>query len=78
VHDGEVGESLQGAPAAAGGALLDLDGPYRSLGDVVGKRCGEIGRETKDHVFVADESSELGAGFGREGARFAVGLAAAR
>ena len=27
LDDGEVGEALQGAPAAAGGALLDLDRP---------------------------------------------------
>ena len=26
LDDGEVGEALQGAPGAAGGALLDLDG----------------------------------------------------
>ena len=35
LHDGEVDESLQGAPGAAGGALLDFDGPDGPFGFVV-------------------------------------------
>jgi hypothetical protein len=37
LHDREVDQSLQGAPGAAGGALLDLDGPDGSFGFVVGE-----------------------------------------
>ena len=36
VHEGEFGEPVQGAPAAAGGALLDFHGPDGLLGLVVG------------------------------------------
>ena len=36
--DGEVDEPLQGAPAAAGCALLDLDWADRAFGCVVGER----------------------------------------
>jgi hypothetical protein len=31
-HGGEVGESLQGSPAAAGGALLDFDWSQGAVG----------------------------------------------
>jgi hypothetical protein len=37
LDDREVGESLQDAPAAAGGALRDFDGPYSALGFVTGE-----------------------------------------
>jgi hypothetical protein len=36
LHDGEVGQSLQGAPATAGGPLLDFDGSDVSFCLVVG------------------------------------------
>jgi hypothetical protein len=45
VHEGEVNESLQGAPAAAGGALLHLDGSDRALGAIARKRYGEVDGE---------------------------------
>ena len=35
VHDREVDESLEGAPATAGGALLHLDWSDRAFGAVV-------------------------------------------
>lgn len=58
VHEGEVDESLEGAPVAAGGALLHLDRSDGALGAIVRKRYVEIDREAQDHVFVVGESSD--------------------
>jgi hypothetical protein len=71
VYDGEAG-SLQRAPASAGGALLDFDWSDCSFRTVVREGHSEIDREAQDHVFVAGESSDQGAGFGCE----VTGLAA--
>ena len=69
MHEGEVDESLQGAPAAAGGALLHLDWSDCPLRTVVGERHREVDREAQDHVFVAGESSDQSAGLGCGAAR---------
>ena len=52
----EVGESFDGAPAASGAALLDLDGPDCPFGFVVGEdvQVG-AGREAEDHVLEVQE-----------------------
>jgi hypothetical protein len=55
LDDREVGESLQDAPAAAGGALRDFDGPNSALGFVTGEPDGQVGGESQDHVLVAAE-----------------------
>ena len=53
--DGEVGQSLQGAPAAPGGALLDLDRADVSFRQVVRPGHGKIDHEPWNHSFVLAE-----------------------
>ena len=53
--DGEVGQSLQGAPAAPGGALLDLDRADVSFRQVVRPGHGKIDHEPWNHGFVLAE-----------------------
>ncbi len=48
MHEGEVDESLEGAPAAAGGALWQLDGSDCPFRTVVRERYGEIDCEAQD------------------------------
>lgn len=55
---GEVGESLEGSPAAAGGALLDFDRAYGSFRCVIGEWDGQVSGEPQDHVFVAAEPGD--------------------
>jgi len=66
VDGGEVGEALEGAPGAAAGALLDFDGADVAFGLVVRPGDGQVGDEPEDHVVVAVESSDEGAGFAGE------------
>src|SRR5579859_1253185 len=63
LDDGEVGEAVEGAPASAGAALLDFDGPDGALGFVVGEdvQVG-AGGEAEDHVLVLFEAAGQGAG----------------
>jgi hypothetical protein len=72
LDDGEVGEALQGAPAAAGGALLDLDGPARALRFIVRERHREIRGKPQDHVFEPSEPRDEGAGLVGELGVFAL------
>ncbi len=55
LDDCEVGEPFESAPAATGGALLDLDGADVALGLVAGKSDGQVGGEPQDHVLVVAE-----------------------
>jgi hypothetical protein len=62
LDDGEVGQSLQGAPASAGAALLDLDRADGPLGFVIGEdvQVG-AGDEAEDVVLVPLEPAGQGA-----------------
>jgi hypothetical protein len=51
LDDREVGEALNGAPAFAGGTLLDFHGPDSALGLFAGKSDGQVGGEPLDHVY---------------------------
>ena len=62
LDDGEVGQSLQGSPAAAGCSLLDLDGSDLALGHVVGEGDGQVGGEPQDDLAVGVEPGVQGAG----------------
>src|SRR5271156_3216015 len=55
LDDCEVGEPFEGAPAAAGSALLDLDGADVAFGLVAGESDGQVGGEPQDHVLVVAE-----------------------
>src|ERR1700730_18849650 len=55
LDDGEVSESLQGAPAAAGGPHLHLDGAYVPFCLIRGDPDGKVGGEPQDHVLVVAE-----------------------
>src|SRR4029077_11658776 len=58
------GESGEGAPASAGGSLLDFHGPDRSFRLVVRPGNREVGGVSQDHVLVAVEPADQGAGLG--------------
>jgi hypothetical protein len=60
LDDGEIGQAGQGAPAAAGGALLDLGRSDIALTLVIGEGHGEIDHEAQDHVFVVAEPAREG------------------
>src|SRR5664279_2152615 len=62
VDDGEFGEAQQGAPAAAAVALLDFHGPDVAFGLVVRPADRQVGGEPQDHVLVAPEPADQGAG----------------
>src|SRR6185312_7884304 len=56
LDDGEVGEAVEGAPAASGAALLDLDWPDRPLSFIIGEDVQvRAGDEAEDHVLVPQE-----------------------
>src|SRR5271170_6089946 len=59
----EVGETLDGPPAAAGAALLDLGGPDCPLGFIIGEdvQVG-AGGEPQDHVLAVAEPAGEAAG----------------
>ena len=57
LDDREVGEAVEGAPAAAGRALLDLDWADVAFGLVGGEPDGQIGGEPQDHVLVVAKAS---------------------
>src|SRR5450756_2563441 len=68
LDDGEVGESLDGPPAAPGAALLDLDGPDCSFCLVVRENVQvRAGGEAEDHVLVLQEPAGDPAGVLRGG-----------
>ena len=48
-------ESLQGAPAAAGGPHLHLDGAYVPFCLIRGEPDGKVGGEPQDHVLAGAE-----------------------
>lgn len=47
----------RGSPAAAGGPLLDLDRSRVLSAWLFGKRHGQVGGETEDHVFVVPQAA---------------------
>ena len=55
LNDGEVGDAGQGAPASAGGALLDLRGADVAFTLVVREGHGKIDHEPQDDVLVVAE-----------------------
>src|SRR5450756_1690614 len=66
LDDGEVGESLDGPPAAPGAALLDLDRPDCSFRLVVRENVQfRAGGEAEDHVLVLQEPAGDPAGVSR-------------
>jgi hypothetical protein len=69
LDDGEVGQSLEGAPASAGAALLDLDRADGPLGFVIGEdvQVG-AGDEAEDVVLVPLEPAGQGAALAGGGA----------
>ena len=76
----EFGESFEGPPAASGAALLDLDGPDRPLGFVVGEDVQvRAGGEPQDQVLEAEEAAGEPAGvFGGGGPAVEIGGQARR
>lgn len=60
LDDGEVGDAVEGAPAAAGGALLDLGRADVAFTLVVREGHGKIDHEPQDHVFVVAEPAREG------------------
>jgi hypothetical protein len=75
LHDGEVGDAGQGAPAARGGPLLDFDWADVSFGLVVCPGHCKVNYEAQDHVFVVAEAPGQGQRVGgqRPGAGAVVG-----
>ena len=68
LDDGEVGEPLQGAPGAAGAALLDFDGPDGPLRFVVGEDVEvRAGGEAEDQILEGAEPAGEAAGVLRGG-----------
>ena len=78
LDDREVGETGQGAPAASGTALLDLDRPDRSLGLVIGENVQvRAGGEAQDEVLEGEEPAGDAAGIIRGGgARYKLAASA--
>lgn len=72
VNDCEVGESLQGSPASAGGSLLDLDATDGSLGFIVGEGHRQVGGKPQDHVLVSAEPGDQGSRVGGKAGTFAL------
>jgi hypothetical protein len=68
LYEREVGERVDGPPAASRAALLDLDRPDRPVGFVIGEDVQvRTGREPQDQVLEAEEPAGDAAGVFRGG-----------